>query len=71
MAEKLSEEGKKHVERVMRLFERRRLRSSDGKTVTDKERALAIGHSEARAIEERGKTVRSWEGRSRIRPKKA
>ena len=66
---KLSNAGKEHIEDVMRLFAKRQLRDSSGKTVTSKEQALAIAHAEVRAMQERGATVRTWRGRTRLRPK--
>jgi len=70
--ENLTPEEEKHVERVMNLFNRRRLRSSDGETVTDRSKALAIAYSEVRAKRAHGGfEERTWKGRKRLRPKKA
>lgn len=70
MPEKVkSKVGKKQVSRVMRVFEKGRLRSSSGETVTNPKQAVAIAMSEGRGGEERGLKKRSWMGRTRIRPR--
>jgi len=61
----------KQIAEVMRTFKKGKLRSSDGKTVTDPKRAKAIAMSEGSAAEKRGKERRTWHGRTRIRPKKS
>ncbi len=62
---------KDQVQVVMDTFKKGKLRSSDGKKVTSKEKALAIALSEKRAVEERGMEERTWKGRKRQRPKRA
>ena len=60
--------GQKHAGKVMELFHEGKLRSSSGETVTDEQQAKAIAMSEGRAVEERGKKMRQWRGRRRMRP---
>jgi hypothetical protein len=52
----------------MRVFERGRLRSSSGETVTDPAQAKAIAMNEGREAEKHGVKKRTWHGRSRLRP---
>ena len=54
---------------VMKTFAAGRLRSSSGETVTDPKQARAIAASEARETEKRGRAMRTWHGRRRMRPK--
>lgn len=61
----------KQIAEVMRTFKKGKLRSSDGKTVTDPKQAKAIAMSESKAAEKRGKEKRIWNGRIRTRPRKA
>jgi len=61
--------GAKQAAIVMKIFYAGKLRGKDGKTVTDVEQAKAIAMSEGRAAEEKGVKKRTWEGRTRIRPK--
>lgn len=74
MAQKLSAQGQAHVEKVMKLFAAEKLRSSDGKIVKDRQRALAIAYSEARAIVARGAVKRKGDRPGpksvRVRPRK-
>ncbi len=70
MVQKLGPKGEKQAAVVMKTFKDGKLRSSDGKTVTDPIRAKAIALSEGRAVEERGSEIRTWRGRTRQRPKK-
>jgi hypothetical protein len=60
--------GRKQVSTVMRVFAKKRLRSSSGETVTNPAQAKAIALEEGRSAEKRGVKKRSWMGRSRIRP---
>lgn len=46
----LSAAGKKKFHKVMREFSAGTLKSSDGKKVTDRSQAIAIGFSEARSV---------------------
>jgi hypothetical protein len=55
---------------VMDTFGRGRLRSSSGKKVTSPKQAVAIAYSEQRAARSKGRSVRTWHGRTRIRPNK-
>jgi hypothetical protein len=61
----------KQIAEVMRTFKKGKLRSSDGKTVTDPKQARAIAMSEGTAAEKRGKEKRTWKGRTRTRPRKS
>lgn len=54
---------------VMKTFNRGRLRTPQGKTVTNPEQARAIAMSEKRAASSRGVSRRTFKGRTRIRPK--
>lgn len=45
---KYSEGAQKYVEEAMREFKKRKLKSSSGDTVENKDQAIAIGLSEAR-----------------------
>jgi len=60
----------KQIAEVMRTFKAGKLRSSDGKKVTDPKQAKAIAMSEARAAGKQGKEKRTWKGRTRTRPRK-
>jgi hypothetical protein len=64
----LSTAGKKQFEIVLETFKAGKLRGINGKTVTDKEQAIAIGYSEGKLAEKRGTTIRTWKGRTRRRP---
>ncbi len=46
---KYSENAQKKIAEVMREFDEGKLKSSSGETVTDRQQAIAIGISEARA----------------------
>ena len=46
---KLSGSGKKKFHKVMREYAEKRLKSSNGKKVTDRDQARAIAFSEARS----------------------
>jgi hypothetical protein len=55
---------------VMGRFKKGRLRRPGGKTITDREEAVAVGLSEERAAEKRGTEMRTYMGDRRRRPKK-
>ena len=65
----MSKIGDKQAEVVMKTFQKGKLRSKDGKTVTNPAQAKAIAMSEKRAAEKRGTEKRTWKGRTRTRPK--
>jgi len=67
---KLGSKGQKQAGVVMREFESGKLRSRSGKKVTDPEQAKAIAMSEGRQAQKKGVAQRTWQGRTRMRPKK-
>lgn len=67
--QKLTPKGEKQASIVMREFYKKNLRSKSGETVTDINQAKAIAMEEGRTGEAQGTAKRTWEGRSRIRPK--
>ena len=55
---------------VMERFKKGKLRRPGGKTIIDREEAVAVGLSEERAAEKRGTAMRTYMGDRRRRPKK-
>ena len=67
--EDLGSVGRAQFDVVLHTFKLKKLRGRDGNTITDPLQAQAIAFSEGRAAEKRGTSVRTWEGRTRIRPR--
>jgi hypothetical protein len=56
---------------VMETFHKGKLRSSNGKTVTKESQAKAIASREEQTAKDKGRSKRTWHGRTRMRPNKS
>lgn len=67
--EDLGPTGRAQFDVVLHTFHTKKLRGRDGNTITDLEQAQAIAFSEGRIADKRGTSLRTWKGRTRVRPK--
>jgi hypothetical protein len=60
---------KTQIQVVMETFKEKNLHDPRGKLITNPKQALAVGLQEERTAKERGVKERTFQGRTRLRPK--